>query len=93
MPRRTTVIRLSSKGQLVIPALVRRQLGLRTGQALAIRTGPRREIVLGPAEEESSSLDAMLARARSWSQARERDLVEELHDRRRRERARPGRSR
>ena len=92
MPRRGNVVRLSSKGQLVIPAPLRRQLGLKTGQALAVRTGTRREI-LSPAEEDSLDLEAMLDRARSWSSARRRDLVEELHDRRRRERAREGRSR
>jgi AbrB family looped-hinge helix DNA binding protein len=53
MPRRATVVRLSSKGQLVIPASIRRQLGLKTGQALSVRTGSRREIVVGPAEEDS----------------------------------------
>jgi len=92
MPRRGNVVRLSSKGQLVIPAPLRRQLGLKTGQALAVRTGTRREIVLSPAEEDSLGLEAMLDRARAWAGARRRDLVEELHDRRRRERVREGRS-
>jgi AbrB family looped-hinge helix DNA binding protein len=90
MAHRGNVVRLSSKGQLVIPASLRRRLGLKTGQALAVRTGNRREIVLSPAEEDSLGLEAMLDRARAWSGARRRDLVAELHDRRRRERAREG---
>jgi AbrB family looped-hinge helix DNA binding protein len=93
MSRHLNVVRLSSKGQLVIPAPLRRKLGLKTGQALAVRTGVRREIVLSPAEEDSQGLEAMLDRARVWVVARRRDLVEELHDRRRRERAREGGSR
>ena len=88
MPRRATVVRLSSKGQLVIPASMRRKLGLKTGQALAVRTGAHREIVLSLAETDSQGLEMMLRRARSWVAARQRDLVEELHERRRRERER-----
>lgn len=90
MAHRGNVVRLSSKGQLVIPASLRRRLGLKTGQALAVRAGTRREIVLSPAEEDSLGLEAMLDRARAWSGGRRRDLVAELHDRRRRERAREG---
>ena len=93
MARRGNVVRLSSKGQLVIPASLRRRLGLKTGQALAVRTGTRREIVLSPAEEDSLGIEAMLDRARAWSGGRRRDLVAELHDRRRRERAREGKVR
>ena len=86
MARHAQVVRLSSKGQLVIPAPLRRQLGLKTGQALAVRTGARREIVLSPADSEG--LEVMLRRARSWLPGQRRDLVEELHERRRRERER-----
>jgi AbrB family looped-hinge helix DNA binding protein len=82
------VVRLSSKGQLVIPAALRRRLGLKTGQALAVRSGAHREIVLTPAETASHGLDVMLGQARAWVAARQRNLVEELHQRRRRERAR-----
>ena len=89
MARHAQVVRLSSKGQLVIPAALRRRLGLKTGQALAVRTRPHREIVLSPAED-SQGLETMLRRARSWAGRRRRDLVEELHERRRREREREG---
>ena len=88
MPRRATVVRLSSKGQLVIPAPLRRKLGLKTGQALVVRTGVHREIVLSPADADSQGVETMLRRARSWEATGRHDLVEELHQRRRRERER-----
>ena len=88
MPRHTTVVHLSSKGQLVIPASLRRKLNLKTGQALRVRSGAHREIVFSPAEADSQSLEVMLRQARSWVAASRRDLVEELHQRRRRERER-----
>ncbi len=91
MPRHATVVHLSSKGQLVIPAPLRRRLGLKTGQALAVRTGADREIVLTPAEANSQGVETMLGRARSWEATRRRDLVEELHRRRQREREREAR--
>ena len=37
MGRESTIVRVSSKGQIVIPVAVRRRLGLKTGQPLAIR--------------------------------------------------------
>lgn len=88
MPRQATIIRLSSKGQLVIPAALRRKLGLKPGQALAVRSGAGREIVLSPAEADEKGVKAMLRQARSWAPRRRRDLVEELHQRRERERRR-----
>ena len=88
MRRHATVVRLSSKGQLVIPAALRRRLGLKTGQALAVRTGAGGKIVLSPAESDSQGVEMMLRKARSWVVARRRDLVEELHQRRQRERER-----
>lgn len=91
MARRAAVVRLSSKGQLVIPAPLRRKLGLKTGEALAVRTRANREIVLSPAEADSQGFEVMLRRARSWTGARRRDLVEELHQRRGREREGGGR--
>lgn len=88
MARHAQVVRLSSKGQLVIPAPLRRRLGLKTGQSLAVRTGRQGEIVLSPAEADAEGLEQMLRRARSWAVGRRRDLVAELHERRRRERER-----
>lgn len=86
--RSSTVVRLSSKGQLVIPAALRRKLGLKTGQVLTVRGGGDREIVITLAETDSRTLERALRRARSWATARRRDLVDELHQRRRRERER-----
>ena len=88
MARFSTVVRLSSKGQLVIPAALRRKLGLKTGHALAVRGGAGREIVITPAEADSQALERALRRARSWTAGRRRDLVDELHRRRERERRR-----
>jgi AbrB family looped-hinge helix DNA binding protein len=88
MTRERTIVRLSSKGQLVIPAALRRQLGLKTGQVLAMRRGTDREIVITPAETSPRTVETALRRARSWAAAKRRDLVEELHQRRRRERER-----
>jgi len=88
MSRSASVVRLSSKGQVVIPVRIRRQLGLRTGQPLAVRTGRHADIILGPATERGRDIEALLRRARSWDAARKRDLVAELHERRRQERAR-----
>jgi len=82
------VVRLSSKGQLVIPAALRRKLGFETGQALAVREGADREIVITPAETDSRAFEMALRRARSWAAAPRRDLVDELHRRRHRERER-----
>ena len=60
MARERAIVRLSSKGQLVIPAGLRRQLGLRAGQTLALRRGADREIVITPAEAGSETLEAAL---------------------------------
>jgi hypothetical protein len=53
-----------------------------------VRAGRGRETVLRPAADEAIDLDRMLRRARTWSAASGRDLVEELHRRRRRDRER-----
>jgi AbrB family looped-hinge helix DNA binding protein len=78
---------LSSKGQVVIPAAVRRRLGLQTGQRLAFCVTGERRILLEPIENGASNLDTDLARARAWVARTQRDLVGELHRRRERDRA------
>ncbi len=93
MPRQSSVVRVSSKGQIVIPAALRRKLGLRTGVSLAVRAGNGREVVFVPVEEHAPNIDDMLRRARAWSAESGRDLVEELHRRRRAERLREARRR
>lgn len=92
MPRGTSVVRISSKGQIVIPASVRRQLGLKAGQSLTVRTGRGRQVVLLPVEDGAPDVEDMLRRARAWVTRTGRDLVEELHERRRAERAREARA-
>lgn len=82
------MVRVSSQGQVVIPVSVRRQLGLKAGQSLAVRTGRGREVVLLPVEDGVPDVEDMLRRARAWVTRTGRDLVEELHERRRVERAR-----
>lgn len=84
MGRRKTdeTVRMSSKGQLVIPAHIRRELGLKTGRVLRLMTmSNRQQLVLSLSEPES--LDEMLKRSRAWKGP---DLVEVLHQLRRRER-------
>ncbi len=93
MPKRAIVTRLSSKGQVVIPAEVRRRLGLQAGQVLAVRTGSGRELILAPVEDDATAVDEMLRRTRAWAARSGRDLVEELHQRRRQEREREARRR
>ena len=90
MGKPARVVRLSSKGQIVIPAEVRRRSGLRAGDALVVRPGAGREIVFSPIEESSRDLDKALQEARkwfsSWMRRTGRDPLEELHERRRKER-------
>jgi AbrB family looped-hinge helix DNA binding protein len=93
MPRRSSVVRVSSKGQIVIPAALRRRLGLKTGQSLAVRAGKGRQIVFVPIGDHAADADEMLRRIRAASAKSGRDLVEELHRRRRLERARDAGSR
>ncbi|HEU5060343.1 MAG TPA: AbrB/MazE/SpoVT family DNA-binding domain-containing protein [Kofleriaceae bacterium] len=85
MARRVQTVRLSSKGQVVIPARLRRALGLKTGQPLTIRqTGPG-EVTLSRPDRQDDAAD-MLDRVRASAAALAVDPVEELHRRRARER-------
>jgi AbrB family looped-hinge helix DNA binding protein len=85
-------VRLSSKGQIVIPVTLRRRFGLKTGQLLVLRDREG-EIALRPVERAHAELQAALKRARAWVRRSGRDLVEELHARRRAEHARDTRRR
>lgn len=76
------MVRVNSKGQVVLPVSVRRKLGLKAGQSLAVRTGRGREVVLLPVGDGAPDVDDMLRRARAWVSRTGRDLVEALHERR-----------
>jgi AbrB family looped-hinge helix DNA binding protein len=88
MRRDAAVVRVSSRGQIVIPAALRRRLRLRTGQRLTVRAGDGREVVFVPVEDVAADVEDMLRRARQWSARTRRDLVDELHRRRKMERER-----
>ena len=92
MGRQATIVRLSSKGQVIIPAEYRRKLGLRTGQSLAVRSGTGRELVFSPAEDAGEDLDAKLKEARAWfttwRRKTGRDPLKEFDERRKKERER-----
>ena len=84
------MVRVSSKGQIVIPIRVRRQARIKSGDALSVRTGAGREIIFTPLEDASQDLQLKLSKARAWfaawSKKTGRDPLEELHERRRIER-------
>lgn len=86
MGRPSTIVRVSSKGQIVIPVALRRRLGLKTGQPLALRATTEDEIVLRPVERDSGVVDEMLRRLRAAARKLGGDPLRELHERRRRER-------
>lgn len=86
--RSRQVVRLSSKGQVIIPATLRRALRLETGQRLSVQAGAGRAVVFVPLEGGLVDADDMLRRARGWAARSGRDLVDELHRRRQTERAR-----
>ena len=69
------IVRLSSKGQIIIPASLRRQLGLRKGQAMQARSGSGGEIIFSPVDDGAVDLNAMLALARAWYAKTGRDPV------------------
>lgn len=88
MSRAADVTHVSSRGQVVIPARLRRRLGLVAGRALAVAPAAGGGVVLVPLELGWRDSRRLLEGARSWVDRRGRDLVEELHARRQAERAR-----
>jgi AbrB family looped-hinge helix DNA binding protein len=85
--------RLSSKGQLVIPAHVRRALGWRPGEELTVELGPAGARALVLRGRTSGQTEAMLAKGYAWLQDKRVDLVEALHASRRSARTRERRRR
>jgi AbrB family looped-hinge helix DNA binding protein len=82
------VTRLSSRGQVVIPAAIRRRLRLTTGEPLLVETGPPGQRVIILRGQSRDEVRERLTRAYSWFERTGRDLVEELHESRRRARTR-----
>jgi AbrB family looped-hinge helix DNA binding protein len=80
--------RLSSKGQVVIPAAVRNALGLAAGEVLTVELGPpgERSLVLRGAT--MADIDARLERGYAWLEQGGDDPVEALHEARRQARRR-----
>jgi AbrB family looped-hinge helix DNA binding protein len=93
MGRASTIVRVSSKGQIVIPVAVRRRLGLKTVRTLAIRANTQDEIVLRPADRDSDAVGEMLRHLRAAARKVGGDPLRELHERRRREHAREAQQR
>lgn len=88
MTQRSAIVRLSSKGQIVIPVTLRRQLRLTTGQPLAVRAGSEKEIVFRTVAHDTAAVDEMLRRLRAAATRLGGDPLRDLHQRRRRERQR-----
>ena len=86
--RSPVTTRLSSKGQVVIPAAVRNALGLAAGEVLTVELGPpgERSLVLRGAT--MADIDARLERGYSWLEQGGDDPVEALHEARRQARRR-----
>ena len=66
--------RISSKGQVVIPAKVRNKLGLKPGSFLAILTRPEEDVVvLKKVDDKSLQVDLMLFHEveKAWKEIRQ----------------------
>jgi AbrB family looped-hinge helix DNA binding protein len=85
--------RLSSKGQVVIPAGIRRTLGWRPGETLLVEIGPGGERALVLRGRGPEDTEAALARGYDWLESNRHDPVEALHASRRRARVRERRRR
>ena len=85
--------RLSSKGQVVIPAAVRRELGWRPGETLSVEVGPAGARALVLRGRSADEIETTLSQGYDWLERGRRDLVEALNESRRRARARERRRR
>ena len=79
----TAVTKLSSRGQVVIPAAIRRRLGLSTGEPLQVELGPAGQRVIILRSQTWNEVQERLIRGYGWFKRTGRDLVEELHEARR----------
>lgn len=92
-PMAAAATRVSSRGQVVIPIGIRRQLQLSTGDELAVEVSPppERAIVLRPLSR--AEVERSLKKGYAWLRESGYDPVDALHRSRRRERARERRRR
>ncbi len=93
MRKLAQTVHVSSKGQIAIPVKIRRAMGLITGGELRVRLESPRKLVLTLPEYDDEALQQIFERAGQWTRKSGRDLVEELHERRRHERAQEARRR
>lgn len=84
--------RLSSKGQIVLPAWVRKKLRLVPGDVLQIDVDEGKRVIVLKSRD-PRDLERLLEIGSEWFRKTGRDLVEELHAARRAERARERRRR
>lgn len=79
-------VRISSKGQIVLPARVRRELGWGTGRVLQVKLRRQGGVILTAEHMDWEAIEEARRRFQDWFDATGVDPVEELHERRRRER-------
>jgi AbrB family looped-hinge helix DNA binding protein len=77
------VARLSSKGQIVIPAAVRRRLGLCAGDELRVSVGPSGEQTIILIRFQPNEIQTGIERGYRWLERARADPVEALHESRR----------
>jgi len=75
--------RISSKGQVVIPARVRRKLKLEPGDELAVEIGPEGDAIL-LRRSRPSEIQRRIEQGYRWLERSGVDPVESLHESRRR---------
>ena len=86
--RKALTTRLSSKGQVVIPAAVREALGLAAGEVLSVEMGPPGERVVVLRGATMTEIDKQLERGYEWLEQTGDDPGEALHEARRQARQR-----
>jgi AbrB family looped-hinge helix DNA binding protein len=82
-----TTTRLSSKGQIVIPAWVRRALNFQPGDELTVEIGPTGDRTIVLRGHTTDEVERTLTRGYQWLEASGADPVGAFHEARRRARA------
>jgi AbrB family looped-hinge helix DNA binding protein len=78
--------RISSKGQVVIPAWVRRKLLLQPGEELTVELGPDGERTIVLRGRSAGGIEEVLEKGYRWIRQNRIDMVGSLHDSRRKAR-------